>query len=506
MALTKASYALISGTPYNILDYGASTSASGATNTAAIQAAVDAAYNAGGGVVYIPYGVYPVAVVTSNPASGTAAVAIVLKDNVHLNFADGAELALESTGVFQSYAVLLVPDADNVTISGKGIVTGDWLTHTGVLGEFGMCLWLAGALEFRCSDMTFRLGWGDGILVTRSFAPGGRDVSEYIYLQNVRCDSNRRQGISILSVNHFIANDCEMTGTGIKPGGGFGVPPMAGIDVEPDEDSDFVRDVVINNLVTSRNIGAGVRVDLDAVVLIDNLYQITINNHRDFGSNYGFVYQGPTSATARGYVIANNPVYADNTSAACAIFSNLATTVEVLLNRPSAINPGREPLSQNIGAFQFTAEASMTGSMGNISIVNPSVQYDPGIASSNRCYYAFHFQADAATGFNSTFKLLDPVNAAGDPAAAGTNANALYYQSGVGAQLQFVSNLYSVFEDQGIYLNSKKVQFASAAPTTGTWAQGDTVFNSGAASGQPAGWMCTVAGSPGTWNAMANLA
>jgi hypothetical protein len=46
----------------------------------------------------------------------------------------------------------------------------------------------------------------------------------------------------------------------------------------------------------------------------------------------------------------------------------------------------------------------------------------------------------------------------------------------------------------------------TAAPTTGTWAQGDTVRNSapselGAALSKYiiTGWTCTVAGTPGTW-------
>lgn len=46
----------------------------------------------------------------------------------------------------------------------------------------------------------------------------------------------------------------------------------------------------------------------------------------------------------------------------------------------------------------------------------------------------------------------------------------------------------------------------TAAPTVGDWLVGNIVMNSAPASGQPAGWMCTVAGAPGTWKAMANLA
>lgn len=51
----------------------------------------------------------------------------------------------------------------------------------------------------------------------------------------------------------------------------------------------------------------------------------------------------------------------------------------------------------------------------------------------------------------------------------------------------------------------KDIGTGTAAPTTGAWKVGDRVWNSAPASGNPIGWMCTVAGTPGTWNAMSNL-
>lgn len=46
---------------------------------------------------------------------------------------------------------------------------------------------------------------------------------------------------------------------------------------------------------------------------------------------------------------------------------------------------------------------------------------------------------------------------------------------------------------------------ANTAPATGTWAVGDLVWNVTPSVGQPIGWLCTVAGTPGTWVALANL-
>jgi hypothetical protein len=51
-------------------------------------------------------------------------------------------------------------------------------------------------------------------------------------------------------------------------------------------------------------------------------------------------------------------------------------------------------------------------------------------------------------------------------------------------------------------VNGRNITFASAAPTTGgPYAVGEIVFNNGAAAGGKVGWVCTTAGSPGTWKA-----
>jgi hypothetical protein len=55
-------------------------------------------------------------------------------------------------------------------------------------------------------------------------------------------------------------------------------------------------------------------------------------------------------------------------------------------------------------------------------------------------------------------------------------------------------------------LSSNPTWKATAAPTAGTWAVGDTVWNTAPAAGGVPGWVCTTAGTPGTWKAMAVLA
>jgi hypothetical protein len=48
--------------------------------------------------------------------------------------------------------------------------------------------------------------------------------------------------------------------------------------------------------------------------------------------------------------------------------------------------------------------------------------------------------------------------------------------------------------------------YGSAIPSTGAWKVGDIMWKTVPVSGSEPGWVCTTAGSPGTWKAMANLA
>jgi hypothetical protein len=50
-----------------------------------------------------------------------------------------------------------------------------------------------------------------------------------------------------------------------------------------------------------------------------------------------------------------------------------------------------------------------------------------------------------------------------------------------------------------IDLMNRRVKEAASVPTTGTWILGDVVWNSSPTPGGTIGWVCTIAGTPGTW-------
>lgn len=51
----------------------------------------------------------------------------------------------------------------------------------------------------------------------------------------------------------------------------------------------------------------------------------------------------------------------------------------------------------------------------------------------------------------------------------------------------------------GFVIGTQKIYNGSAAPVAGTWAVGDIVYNTAPAAGGNIGWVCTSAGTPGTW-------
>ena len=60
-------------------------------------------------------------------------------------------------------------------------------------------------------------------------------------------------------------------------------------------------------------------------------------------------------------------------------------------------------------------------------------------------------------------------------------------------------------KDPNIHHKKFPAAYWPGVPDSGTWKVGDWVINVGPAIGDPPGWVCTVAGTPGTWVAMAVL-
>lgn len=85
-----------------------------------------------------------------------------------------------------------------------------------------------------------------------------------------------------------------------------------------------------------------------------------------------------------------------------------------------------------------------------------------------------------------------------------------YTAAGAGNAITWVDRHLFVDSNQpnaGQYLQMyRKIMHETAAPTTGTWVQGDVVFNASATAGGDVGWVCVTGGTPGTWKTFGAIA
>ena len=152
-----------------------------------------------------------------------------------------------------------------------------------------------------------------------------------------------------------------------------------------------------------------------------------------------------------------------------------------------------------------TVDASLAFYSNNVvSAGNPYMRL--GTNPSNR-FLDFYHDSDAS--FGQGFAISDELSCWTYSTALNTllamtletsaaSYNASYMQGGRGA---FQANQLFM---QGVFLGpynngGRYVTYGAAAPTTGTHAQGEIVFNNAPISGGYVGWVCTTGGTPGTW-------
>jgi len=259
MALTKATYSMITGAPVNVLDYGAK--GDGVTNdTAAIQAAVNS-----GGAVYFPAGTYMITHVdlnSNNELFGEGFSTIIQQITGTLPRPSRAG-GLPTDGMFTiNYALNPTPTV-NIVIRDMKMIMPPNATVTVDEGNHIIC---AGHCENIIIDNVFFYGWqGDAILMGFQITGGAPAnlTAAYVSITNCRFDginNVNRQGISLGSViNVYInANTFFQTTSAVQPGA---------IDLEPELVNAYALNVMISNnyfvnIGPSGNRRSAVRVDL----------------------------------------------------------------------------------------------------------------------------------------------------------------------------------------------------------------------------------------------------
>jgi hypothetical protein len=204
-------------------------------DTAALQAAFDKIAGTGG-TVLVPDGVYMVDAVSEERL-------LKIKNDTTVKLSPGATLRVLPNGA-KTYALLTIAGSSNVTVTG-GTLEGDRTQHTGTEGEWGLGMMIVqGAKNVTVSGVTSKNMWGDGFFVA---------AAQNVTFCSVVADHNRRQGLSVIEVNQLEVTNSVFSNT-------QGTRPSAGIDLEPDDVKQRIRNVRIHSSKFLNNKGPGILV------------------------------------------------------------------------------------------------------------------------------------------------------------------------------------------------------------------------------------------------------
>ena len=201
-------------------------------DTVAIQRAVNAVAGTGGTVI-VPDGTYMINAVVSR-SSG-----LRIGNNMTLSLTSGAVLkALPNSA--GNYAVVAIMGVSNVTVTG-GTITGERSSHNGTTGEWGMGVYIGASSNVTIQNLLVNECWGDGVYVT--------DSSANVTICNIVSDHNRRQGLSVTSVNGIVVRNSTFKNT-------TGTDPECGIDFEPNG-GEIINNALVTGCTLTNNSGGG---------------------------------------------------------------------------------------------------------------------------------------------------------------------------------------------------------------------------------------------------------
>lgn len=212
MSLTKVTFSMISGAPINVQDYGASPSASAATNVAALQAALtDLVISKG--VLTIPAGIYTInakLALTSAEGFAIEAAGAVIKAEDAMTVGSGTQL-LHLTGCTDFSITGLVFDGNRANRLP--------IETTSHLLEFTDCQ------RFTLKDVKADNATTDGMYFNASNAADSATFCRDFVLENCGADNAYRNGVSVINGLDFSFIGGAFTNAN-------GAAPMAGVDVE----------------------------------------------------------------------------------------------------------------------------------------------------------------------------------------------------------------------------------------------------------------------------------
>ena len=117
--------------------------------------------------------------------------------------------------------------------------------------EWRNCVLVWGSENVKVQNLFLNSSGGDGIEVTES---------KDLLFEDLRCDDNHRQGISVCGAENLTVRRCTFTNT-------IGTWPMCGIDLEPFKESQVLKNILFEDCTFDGNRASGIDLHLSVMNL-----------------------------------------------------------------------------------------------------------------------------------------------------------------------------------------------------------------------------------------------
>jgi hypothetical protein len=179
---------------------------------------------------------------------------ISAQSNSQIYFQKGSSLILKPTADVR-YQIISLHGVENVKIYNPKLI-GDRDKHLDSKGEWGFGIDIRGSRNVEIYNVNISDCWGDGIVLVKTL----RNIKPGITKQNIFTTENikiiggiinnvRRNGITIAGGKDVLLKNLLITNIN-------GTNPMAGIDIEPDDSSNDLANINIDNVkINNANVG-----------------------------------------------------------------------------------------------------------------------------------------------------------------------------------------------------------------------------------------------------------
>lgn len=432
-----------------------------------------------------------------------------------------------------THAVLKVTnfDKNKPLVINNPLIDGGWDSSSSVF-EYDHAIEIRGSRNVFVNGGYLKNLKGDGICISATLEdpPRFKDYSENIYIKDTIIENSYRNLISFISAKHCIVDNVA----GLKLNN-----YVSGFDFEPNHDCTLRLDniKVLNTTITADNIYC---VNFFAGSSVQNIIldKCTFNSLNSYGirrsvNDYStisnvIIKDCEFNCPSKGDVLlfdiygklefVNNKIIKSNLSAPSYLASVKLGAIDYL----------------NIENMRFIARdtpvANLELQSGNIlilenSIVDSNRFYTPGLSGSVEMDAPkIIFNNNSINDFEWGVKLKSSVknliaignHFTGKEATAINNA-AFVIDSNTNIINMVLSNGYinsyptvgidstSIYPKTSPEIVGNKIYYGTDIPTSGTYKKGDRLMNTNPTVGNPKSWICTVAGTPGTWVSEGNL-